>query len=123
MRARVKAMCNSSTKPNRAPNPSQYQYASGKNPRDFKTCTPSGSFESGVNYYMKKFTDISTLLKEKYIIMDKAHSENYLSPTVPKKFVSYYCILRIHQRRTPITPYPPFFDVLCNINRKNEDSG
>jgi hypothetical protein len=28
-----------------APTPIQYQYASGKSPRDFKICTPNGSVE------------------------------------------------------------------------------
>lgn len=41
VRARTKRMLNIHTKPNNAPNPSQYQYAWGKNPRDLITKTPN----------------------------------------------------------------------------------
>lgn len=44
-----------------APTPIQYQYASGKIPRDFKICTPSGSVESGGTCNEEVFTCFQTL--------------------------------------------------------------
>lgn len=44
--------------PMEAPTPIQYQYASGKIPRDFKTFTPNGSVELGGTCAMQKYSHI-----------------------------------------------------------------
>ena len=46
-RARLHRKFNNKTYPNRTPTPSQYQYASGKSPRDFKVIIPNGSVAKG----------------------------------------------------------------------------
>ena len=45
------------------------------------------------------------------------HSRTYFAPTLPKEFIYHYCILCIHQRGRPVTPNPPFLDIICSIDQ------
>ena len=40
-------------------------------------------------------------------------NKTYNSPSTGKELVDRYCILAIHHRRCPVTPDPPWFDVIC----------
>ena len=103
VRARVKAALKSNINPINAPTPIQYQYACGKNPRDFKTSIPSGSVEFGRTFSRKKGSNVKNLRRD--IVKKKKKKKftmtslrNYMSPTHPKKLVNYYSILCIHHR-------------------------
>jgi len=69
--------------PMEAPTPIQYQYASGKIPRDFKICTPNGSVESGGICNEKVFAYYSTQIET----LHKSH----LYSCICKIFHSWEC--------------------------------
>ena len=43
---------------------------------------------------------------------------NNLIPRMPKEFIHWSCILSIHQRRNPETPYPPAWNMICHSKLK-----
>ena len=99
VRARVKAALKSNIYPINAPTPIQYQYACVKNPRDFKTSTPSDSVEFGRTFSKKTGSIVKKILRN--IVKKKVCNgslRNYMSPTLPKKLVNYNSILCIHHR-------------------------
>ena len=114
----MKQMFKSSTNPINAPMPIQYQYACGKNPRDFKTAIPSVSVEFARTLKMNLTSDIRDKPKQKDIKW--VCKRIYFAPTFPKKLINFYCVLRIHQGWYPIAPYQPLFYILCNQLRKIE---
>ena len=100
VRARVKAALKSNINPINAPTPIQYQYAYGKNLRDFITSIPNDFVEFGRTFSRKTGSDVKQLLrdfegKKKFIM---ANLINYMCPTLPKKLDNNYSIMYIHYR-------------------------
>lgn len=92
VRASVKPKLNSTTYPSKAPVPIQYQYACGKNPRDFRTVTPSVSLEFGTAC---NTINVSVTSKTLYQNLDRG-MDTYSTPAVSEELVGHNSVLSVH---------------------------